>query len=299
MKALYLIILLSLFSSIALTAQQKKYRHILITNDDGIEDADRLLALGRSVARVSDRVSIVVASYDRSGTSNHTQFGKHRSIIEVECRYTETETNLAVYTLSANPADCILIGLGGLFGEDRPQLVLSGINGGSNIGPGWFGSGTIGAVRTAAFLGVKAIALSGFDDDYESSFEIIPDWITKFIEGDYMDLIGRNDYLTIGFPKDDPSKILGVKVVEREVSLPNSDRISFKQIHGEDPHNPENLTAWALDTPKESAKPNPGKDISSLIGGFITITPMSVDENQQKLLEDFKEIASDLPKVNR
>ena len=124
-----------------------KYNHILITNDDGIEDADRLLARAESVKKISKRVSIIVPSFDRSGTSNHITFGKHQSILQVTCKYYDNENNIAAYIIPGYPADCILLGLTGLFSDNRPDLVLSGINGGANIGPEWFGSGTIGAIR--------------------------------------------------------------------------------------------------------------------------------------------------------
>ncbi|UCG28979.1 MAG: 5'/3'-nucleotidase SurE, partial [Bacteroidales bacterium] len=155
-----------------------KFNHILITNDDGIGDSDRLLALATSVKKAARRVSVVVPAYDRSGTSNQLTYGKYQSTLEVACIYNDKENSIAAYIIPGNPGDCVILGLNGLFAGDRPDLVLSGINGGPNIGPDWFGSGTVGAARMAAFMGVKGIALSGFDDDDERSFSVIPEWIT-------------------------------------------------------------------------------------------------------------------------
>lgn len=281
--------------SILCGQESVKYKHILITNDDGIEDSDRLLALARSVKKVSERVSIVVAATDRSGTSNHTTFGKRRSVLEVECRYVEEESNIAIYTLNADPADCILVGLGGLFGDSRPDLVLSGINGGSNIGPQWFRSGTIGAVRTAASMGVRGLALSGFDDDYEQSYTAIPDWITAFISSDIMNALDRNDFLTIGFPKSDPSTFRGIKILKRKITFDYPEHVTFKKILGDDPYSEESKSAWALDLSGPLINEDEKDDRYYLSQGYIIITPMSIDENHPELMKIFERDQSKIP----
>ncbi len=293
----YLFVLFIVFCSFSTVAQDtRKYSHILITNDDGIEDADRLLALAESVKTVASRVSIVVSSFDRSGTSNHTTFGKHQSTLEIKCRYNDPDNNIAVYTTAGNPADCVLIGLNGLFPNDKPDLVLSGINGGANIGPGWFGSGTIGAIRTAAFLGVRGIALSGFDDDDERSFKVIPQWITEFISSDITDEIDKNSYITIGFPDVPLEKIKGVKIADRRVSFDTPKSVVFYKIMGDEPHKPENKTVWTI---KYAGNLNTISDTEYddmiLKEGYIVITPMSIDENNLNLKTKFQKKIEQIP----
>ncbi len=278
-----------------LATSQAQFEHILITNDDGIEDADKLLALARSVKKVAKRVSIVVSNFDRSGTSNHTMYGKYHSVFEVECEYLDEENSISAYTTPGNPADCIVLGLGGLFGDDVPDLVLSGINGGSNIGPQWFGSGTIGAARTAAFFHTPAIALSGFEDDYENSFTVIPEWITALISSGIVDKIEPGSYLTVGFPKIRPEEIKGVKIAPRRTSYDLPQMLGLQKIHGEDPHEEDNKTVWTI-----AAKGNPvntaiEKDDTFLGEGFIVITPMSIDENDQQLFEALTPMAKEIP----
>ena len=152
-------IFLVLCVSFSILSGQQRFNHVLITNDDGIEDSKRLVALAKEVLKVADRVSIIVSEFDRSGTSNYSTYGKYKSVFEVTCQYYNEENKLGIYTIPGNPADCVMLGLGGVTGGEIPDLVLSGINGGANIGPGWFGSGTIGAARAAAYFGVKSIAL--------------------------------------------------------------------------------------------------------------------------------------------
>ena len=165
---------------------------------------------------------------------------------------------------------------------------MSGINGGANIGPGWFGSGTIGAIRMSAFLGVRGIALSGFDDDDERSFEVIPQWITQFISSAIMDEIDKNSYLTIGFPEIPLEEIKGVKVADRRISYDEPDSIVFYKIHGDDPHKPKNTTVWALKHLGNPIDTSVKYDDIYLKEGYIVITPMSINENNTKLLSAFQ-----------
>ncbi len=291
------ILALAIIASIQFVQAQDfvKFKHILITNDDGIEDANRLLALAESVIEVADRVSIVVSAFDRSGTSNHTTFGKHQSTLEVSCKYYDTEKNIAAYIIPGNPSDCVLLGLNGLFPDNRPDLVLSGINGGPNIGPDWFGSGTIGAARMAAFLGVNSIALSGFYEKDERSFRLIPKWITQFISSGILDEMEKNSYVTIGFPKIPLDEIKGIRIVGRRVSYDKAESFSFTKIWGENPHSPENTTVWALTSSGNVIDNTNLYDDIYLQQAYIVITPMSINENNKTLLSKFQTRFHEIP----
>jgi 5'-nucleotidase len=293
------VILIMLLLCFQLSFGQTKFHHILITNDDGIEDADRLLALAESVSNVADRVSIIVSAFDRSGTSNHATYGKYQSVLEITCEYHDHGKNITVYTIPANPADCVFLGLGGFFGDDVPDLVLAGINGGPNIGPEWFGSGTIGAVRTSAFLGVKAVAFSGFDDDDKRSFSLIPKWIEEFISSGIVEEIGKNNYLTVGFPEIPFEKIKGVKLVERRISYDRIDVFSFEKIYGEKPYNTGQKTIWTLEITGNPVDLDLKYDDSYLYEGYVIITPMSIDENDNTLMNKLKEKTHLIPNFNK
>ncbi len=291
-KLFLLILLLCSFTLYS----QTKFNHILITNDDGIEDADRLLALAKSVKDITNRVSIIVSSSDRSGTSNYSIYGKNQSTFEVTCEYSDEENNIFVYTLPANPADCVFLGLSGFFGDDRPDLVLSGINGGPNIGASWFGSGTIGAARTAAYLGVKSIAFSGFDDNNKMSFTIIPNWIRDFISSELIREIDKNSYLTVGFPRIPFEEIKGVKLAARRVSFDKPQLIGVNKIYGENPHATDNTTIWVVEIEEQLNNIDVKYDDSFLKEGYIVITPMTIDENNYDLMNSLENKSNLIPK---
>ncbi|SFR67629.1 5'-nucleotidase /3'-nucleotidase /exopolyphosphatase [Marinobacter daqiaonensis] len=125
-------------------------RRILITNDDGVA-APGLKILVDIARRLAEEVWIVAPEHDRSGA------GQSISLHDPLRVYCHAERH---YAVSGTPADCVLYALAEWFGETPPDLVLSGINAGGNIGDSVQYSGTVGAVLSAEHLGIPAIALS-------------------------------------------------------------------------------------------------------------------------------------------
>lgn len=298
MKKYLILFAILLFAQIIQAQQTYKFNHILITNDDGIEDARRLIALAKSVKKVAKRVSIVVPKFDRSGTSNDMVWGKYQTTLEVTTEFIDKGNNIAMYAMPANPADCVLLGLSGFFADDRPDLVLSGINGGANIGYGWFGSGTIGAARTAAFLGVKAIALSGFENKEEKNLKAITDWTRKLISSEMVDEIGKDSYLTVGFPPISVEKVKGVKLFKRRISFEKPELIEFAKIHGGDPQEVDSTTVWVISPKGNPIATNIEYDDTLLLQGYVIITPMTINENDKTLLDKLKKTEQKIPKFN-
>jgi len=124
--------------------------HILLTNDDG-HQAPGILALQRALKNEGHRVTMVAPSNEQSATSMSTT--PHRSIalqqLEKDC-----------WHLDARPADTVLVALRHLLEGDLPDLVLSGVNFGPNLGQGLHASGTVGAAVMALLNDVPAIAIS-------------------------------------------------------------------------------------------------------------------------------------------
>lgn len=133
-----------------LTAAGPMVRRILITNDDGVA-APGLTVLVDIARRLADEVWIVAPEHDRSGAGQSISLHDPLRVYEHGERH---------YAVSGTPADCVLYAVAEWFGETPPDLVLSGINAGANIGDSVQYSGTVGAVLSAEHLGIPAIALS-------------------------------------------------------------------------------------------------------------------------------------------
>ena len=122
--------------------------HILLTNDDGIE-AEGLRELASALAGLGT-VSVVAPSREQSGSAQSLTLRQ-----PIVC-HTAGERRWAV---DGTPADCIIVALHKLLPE-RPDLVISGINHGGNLGENVYYSGTVGAAREAAIHHLPAMAVS-------------------------------------------------------------------------------------------------------------------------------------------
>lgn len=122
---------------------------ILISNDDGVQ-APGIAALAAEFARMGE-VTVVAPERERSTTGHALTLHKPLRVHRLGSRR---------YSVSGGPADCIFIALGAIFKGKRPDLVLSGINRGANLGQDVFYSGTASAAREAANFGIPSLAVS-------------------------------------------------------------------------------------------------------------------------------------------
>ena len=149
---------------------------VLVTNDDGI-DAEGLHALVRAAADAGHEVVVAAPARQASGSGAAVLIDPEPGDADVpvgRIRIEErtVEGAVSAWAVSASPAICVRLGLGGSFGEP-PALVLSGVNPGANTGRVLLHSGTVGAALTAGVMGVRAIAVSldELEDDVPHLFD--------------------------------------------------------------------------------------------------------------------------------
>ena len=139
-------------------------RLILVTNDDGY--ASKGLAAAVEVARGFGRVVVVAPETTQSGMSQAiTMYNP------LYLRRIREEHDLSVYAFSGTPVDCVKMAFDYLLREERVDLVLSGINHGSNSAVNVLYSGTMGAAIEGSFYGCPSIGLSLDDHDADADFE--------------------------------------------------------------------------------------------------------------------------------
>ncbi|MDR2158959.1 MAG: 5'/3'-nucleotidase SurE [Treponema sp.] len=125
--------------------------NILLTNDDGIDSPGLLLLAKALREKGKDRVLVLAPDRDRSGVSDAISFLKNP--LRVHLRGPDT------WSCSGTPADCVILSFLGALRE-KPDMVISGINRGANLGNDLVYSGTAAAARQAGIQGIPAIALS-------------------------------------------------------------------------------------------------------------------------------------------
>lgn len=171
--------------------------HILLTNDDGFR-AKGLRELAAELAK-HHRVTIVAPDREQSAKS-------HAITIQDPvrtCKVTrDPEANPQCIAVSGTPTDCMKLALYHLLKDDMPDLVVSGVNDGFNLGSDALYSGTVSAAMEAMFYKVPALAVSMERYSSERSAEIMP-FIAEFVDRVY----GEEQYkglLNMNFSKEGP-----------------------------------------------------------------------------------------------
>jgi 5'-nucleotidase len=237
---------------------------ILLTNDNGIDDRG-LTALAEVLAR-SHEVFVVAPDRDRSGAASAitaVQRGELRASPR-PLRGPGGRT-IEAWAVDGTPGDCVLLGLSGLLPEP-PELVVSGINGGANLADEWIASGTIGAVRVAAYLGLPAVAISGVDDDDAAALAAATEWVVRLVDGGGWRSLRRGVYLTVSLPERiEPSG--GVEVVRR---ARGAGTLAFASA-------PEDSNRWLVSL--HPGAPASGTDVAAWAAGRVAVVAMRVGED--------------------
>jgi 5'-nucleotidase len=175
--------------------------NILVTNDDGIL-SEGILALA-NVLKTKHNVTIIAPDGNRSGYSRSMSFHKDLTFLPYDL-----VEGVKAYTLSGTPCDCVRFGISGL--DLDIDLVIAGINHGSNLGNDIFYSGTVNACFEGNLFGIPAIAISNVahkDYKFNETAKIIEKYIDNILK------CTSKDYtLNINIPNVEFEKIKGVKV---------------------------------------------------------------------------------------
>jgi 5'-nucleotidase len=156
-------------------SKKKPVLQVLVTNDDGVgaEGIDALVEAVRKLPRV--KVTVVAPATNQSGTSDKT------TPETPAAQPAATVSGYAAFSVAGFPADSVLAALAGA-DPTKPDVVLSGVNQGQNLGALSDVSGTVGAARTAARHGIPALAISqgtGNPPDYASGAKLAVKWLKE------------------------------------------------------------------------------------------------------------------------
>ncbi len=239
--------------------------HYLLSNDDGYQ-ATGLKRLAEALEK-SGEVTVVAPERDRSGASN--------SLTLDAPIYMHTAENGFIY-VNGTPTDCIHLAITGLL-EEEPDMVLSGINAGANLGDDILYSGTVAAAMEARFLGCPAIAISlasqeavHFDTAVRVVLELIESLSSLSLESELL--------LNVNVP-DIPYEEIG----EFEVTRLGSRHKSEPAIKSEDPRG--RTIFWVGPVgPEQDA--GPGTDFYAINNNNVSITPLQVDLTKYSVIED-------------
>jgi 5'-nucleotidase len=233
---------------------------ILISNDDGIYSPG--IAALAAVASNFGEVRVVAPDVERSSAG-------HSITASAPLSYKPTPLGgIEAWRVNGTPADCVTLGLDRW---DKVDVVLSGINLGSNLGNAIWHSGTLAAAKQAALLGMRGIALSTPSTETEPSFEVLKPWVARVLEL----LLPATDLklVNVNLPAKMPR---GIQWTAQSVR-----RYDGKVVPALDPRG--RSIYWYTVVPLEGAEE--GTDLAATEQGFVSITPLCLDLTNHRELE--------------
>ncbi|MBI85851.1 MAG: 5'/3'-nucleotidase SurE [Planctomycetaceae bacterium] len=232
---------------------------ILLTNDDGIY-APGLAALEHELKQLGE-VTLVAPATEQSGVGHSITY-----LNPLICKEVYDDGQRRGWAVEGSPADCVKIGVFE-FCEKRPDLVVSGINGGLNAGINVLYSGTVAAAIEGAFFGITSVAVS-LEYDEHANFEQAA-------------IIARKVIQQILAEKDRPAQLFNLNIPTVAVERAGEVRVVPMGVMRYGEHflrrqDPKGRTYyWATtDPPPPTDTPS---DLAALEQGYITLTPMDYD----------------------
>ena len=239
---------------------------ILLTNDDGI-NADGLQILRRTLSSSHD-VFVIAPDRERSACSN---------IFTMRDELVVTKHDKNSYSISGYPADCVSIGL---HSDIIPEidLVISGINHGPNLGDDIHFSGTVAGARTAFIFDRPSIAISL--DSFHTSSPFLADTADFILDYINTETIFEEVYLNINYPNIPKDEIKGVKYTCL------SRRSYIDSYVKTQKNNPDQFTMRLNGTIE--TKNTPFSDSFAVENSYISITPMTIDSTDHRVLSKYQ-----------
>ena len=237
-----------------------KQLRILLSNDDGI-DAEGLEVLERVARQLTDDVWVVAPTVERSGAGHSLTLHDPLRPIQISERR---------FAVSGTPTDCVMVAINHIMRDVPPDLVLSGINHGGNLGEDVHYSGTVAAAMEGVLLGVRSIALSQVWSDaaavhWRTAEHFAPEVIRKVCAVGW----GKNVLINVNFPDRAVGDVNGVCPAAQGKHKLGDDLVLR--------HDPRGRPYLWIGNRRESDTSRVGTDLKAVDDGFIAVTPLNVD----------------------
>lgn len=237
---------------------------ILLSNDDGYF-APGLVCLAQALAPVAD-IKVVAPERDRSGAS-------HSLTLTQALRVQQADNGF--YFVDGTPTDCVHLAITGLL-EQEPDIVISGINHGANLGDDVIYSGTVAAAMEGRFLGLPAIAVS-LARKTGTHFETAAYVIRRLLEKLQHETLPVDTILNVNVPDIPVEQLAGFEATR------------LGRRHKAEPviktNDPQGNPVYWVGAPGPEADAGPGTDFYALRRGFVSITPLHVDLTRYTALD--------------
>lgn len=236
---------------------------ILVSNDDGVQ-APGLAALARALQTIAE-VVVVAPDRNRSGASNSLTLQNPLRVQQLENGF---------YSVVGTPTDCVHLAINGLF-DQTFDMVISGINAGSNVGDDVFYSGTVAAAMEGRFLGLPAIAISlgGRCEHYKTAAEVAKSLAVYLQKND----LPSQTMLNVNVPDVTIDKLAGT-----EITRLGTRHRAEKMLKETDPRG---YPIYWVGLPGPEQDAGPGTDFYALNHKRVSVTPLQLDLTHYKVFD--------------
>ncbi len=245
--------------------------NVLITNDDGIY-AEGLWALCKIFIK-SHSVTVIAPERERSAVSHSITLHK-----PLRAKRICLEGGLAGYAVNGTPVDCVKLGILEILGC-KPDMVISGLNPGANIGINVCYSGTVAAAKEAALCGVSAIAASIYEY-VPKHLEEAAVFVEKLARTVFEKGLPSGTFLNVNLPDISAGEITGIKISKQDLSV-------FSEYF-EKRIDPRNRTYYWQGVSTNHSEFKPDTDGAALSDNYISITPIKCDMTDYNMIEELK-----------
>ncbi|MDX9700194.1 MAG: 5'/3'-nucleotidase SurE [Rhodocyclaceae bacterium] len=236
---------------------------ILLSNDDGYF-APGIAALAEALQDLAE-ITVVAPERDRSGASNSLTLDRPLSL--------RRATN-GFYFVNGTPTDCVHLAVTGML-EHLPDMVVSGINHGANMGDDTIYSGTVAAATEGFLLGVPSIAVSLVSKssvDFSAAARVTRELVQRFMQHP----IRQPALLNVNVPEGEYDALRGIRVTR------------LGKRHKAEPvvrdSTPRGDTVYWIGPAGQAADAGGGTDFNAVAEGFVSITPLQIDLTHNGLI---------------
>jgi 5'-nucleotidase len=241
---------------------------ILLSNDDGVY-SEGIKALAEKLQKIA-RVVVVAPDREQSASSHSITLHRPLRIVQVKKNF---------YGVSGTPTDCITLGVNEVL-KKRPDLIISGINRGANLGDDVHYSGTVSAAMEGAIMGVPSMAVSLVTREDHPKFNVAANFAAKLVRKVMNVGLPKGVVLNVNIPNVTRGKIRGY-----QYCILGKRNYSESIVEKIDPRGKKYYWIGGDEVGSDNI---PGSDCNAVSAGYISITPLNINVTDYPFLEQLR-----------
>lgn len=244
---------------------KKLVNRVLLVNDDGI-DAPGMILLKEIAHQLANEVWVVAPVIDQSGVS---------CSVSLKTPFRVSQRSEREYAVYGTPADCASFAIKHVMQNNLPDLVLSGVNNGSNLGFETAISGTVGAAMMAMVLGVRSIAFSQVvaEGSGVTNWSVAKHYVRPVVEKLLNSHWPNHICMNVNFPNCDYQQVKGIRITKQ--GAPDIAGLSITPVK-----DPENNNYYWFRAVHSLVTEEPEKELDASNLNYVAITPLSYERTE-------------------